>query len=153
LALCSSFWTRSRMCAQLPRAIPNIKQTGNTSANRRSKEPDSKPSRIPLQQHPQDNNHLQDCSDFANHSRANFQFYNRHLDNEHSREHQNVQNNDCSSKPERNGFETWSMFEAQNDNARDKQQFIRERVQNCTQLAALVVSTCDVAIDAITDRG
>src|SRR6266403_2150359 len=100
LALYFDFRTGSRMRAQLPCTIPYIQQTGDASANRRREQPHPKPIRIPFQQNPQDDNHLQHCSHFANHPRTNFHFTDRHLNDNHASEDQNVAANDGPSEPE-----------------------------------------------------
>jgi 5-(carboxyamino)imidazole ribonucleotide mutase len=138
------------MCAQLPGAIPYIEQTRNASGNRRREEPHSKPFDVPFQQDPQDDNHLKHCSHFANHPRTNFHFTDRHLNDDHASEDQNVAANDGPREPEWDGLQPL-MFETQNDNAGDEQQFVSEWIQNCTEFTPLVVAASDVAIDAIAN--
>ena len=99
------------MRAQLPCTIPYIQQTGDASANRRREQPHPKPIRIPFQQNPQDDNHLQHCSHFADHSRTNLHLADRHLDDEHSGQDENVATDDRSREPQWDCLQIWPMFE------------------------------------------
>jgi len=58
---------------------------------------------------------------------------------------------DGARQPKRNTAEMRTV-ETEQDHARNQQEFIRQRVKDRTQLTPLVVTPCDISIDAVADR-
>src|SRR5438094_191688 len=60
--------------------------------------------------------------------------------------------NFSSGEPKWNGFQILPMLKTQDHNARNEQQFVRQRIENRPEFAALVVAPRNVAVHPIANR-
>src|SRR5438309_11501434 len=67
-----------------------------------------------------------------------------------------VASNDENREPRRKsaviGIDLAPIADAQSDDAAKQQSFVRDRIENCAERAALLVAACDVAIKSVADR-
>ena len=144
------------MRAELFHAVPDVKQSRHARAYRRAKRPDLEPARIqiavPVQQNPEDHDHLQHRRDFAHEARTHDHLADGEPDDGDADEQQQIASDDGAGEPERNLPEIRPVVEAQRDDARHEQQFVRERIENRAQLAFLVVTPRDVTVHAVQNR-
>jgi len=137
--------------AKLSRAIPDVKQARNQCRNARSKFPGHEELRGPSQQNPQHKHHLQYCSQFANEPGPHGDFADCHHYDTDTRQEQDIPPDDCAREPEGDRNKITPVLEAQENDRRNQQEFVRKRVENGAELAALVLSPGDIAIHAVAD--
>src|SRR5882724_5996975 len=138
-------------------AVENVKQSRRAGAKRGDKRAIKKPasagSKIPFQQNPKDDGHLQHGRNLAHEARAHGNFSDGEMDDDDANENQQVAPDDRSGEPERDLPEIRSIVETQQHDAGYEQQFVGKRVENFSQFADLVVMARDVAVHAVQNRG
>src|SRR5208337_4608806 len=107
---------------------------------------------VPVQQNPSDHDHLKHRGDFAKDARTDLDLADGEPDDGNADEQQQIAPDDGAGEPQGNLSEIRTVIKAQEDNARYEQQLVCERVQNCAELALLVVTAGDVTVHAVQNR-
>ena len=102
------------MRAELFDAVKNVKQPRHAGGNRRSQrqifQPQRAAARIPLEQNPDDDTHLQYGRALADEVRAHDDFSDSDLDDNHADQYQKIAPDDYAREPERNLAEKISVI-------------------------------------------
>src|SRR5262249_54589445 len=138
-----------RMRAELPGPVPQVEQPGYARAQGGAYGPNGKPFSMPLKEDPDDDQHLGNRCQLAEDSGLDFYLANHHLDHDQPDQQEDVSPDNGSGEPQWDWLQVRPMIKAQQDDARDQQQFIGQRIQKRSQFASLIVAARNVAVHAI----
>ena len=97
--------------------------------------------------HASDREHLEKCRDLPRPPRAHVHGAIEHVQRERASHDNDIPRDDQHRKPDREAKAP--VAHAQRDDAREQQAFVRDRIEDYPESAALVVMPRDIAIDAI----
>jgi hypothetical protein len=156
-----SILVRARVRVPAGLQLANAFQHVNDSRNRREHTGDDhdegERQKSQLQHHPCDRAHLANGRDLSGPARFHFHFVaDEIMENDRADEDHRVARDDENGKPDRKfsvgGIVLAPIADAQRDDAAQKESFVRERIENHAQRAALFVTARDVAVQAVADR-
>ena len=110
-----------------------------------------------LQHHPRDRAHLADSRNFACPVRFHFHFAVEQMQDDRAHEDDSIACDDENWEPRGKSpvirIELAPVRDAQRDDAAEEQALVRDRIEDYTKRAALIVMPRDIAIEPVANRG